>query len=440
MADEYEEIELERVPLGTVLTYPVYHRGSVLLLAEGTVITPRVVALLTTRGIERVKMHVEDIKRYPSEEEQYAARIEPPGRYYRTIEPPAAERDRRGESTHFRTVASRRMDEEIAEQIELRRTPGSGRVFVRPRPITDLLEWRGRVVEQDRADADLVERSQAMLRAAVQRGRFDAPNLFRFAEGQLHHLGSAAEVACFVPRPPPANPYPGLHALLAMRLGMAVTAGLGWSREEVLGVGIGLFCHDAGMLRLPDRLYRTRARMDTLQRHDLIKHPIFSLELVANETELHEYVRYVVYQAHERLCGSGYPRARTAATIHPAARVAGLVDSYLARVSERPHRNPLLPHQAILEILQETHQGMWDAAAVRSLIKVLSIYPLGSFVELADGRLGRSIQSNESDQRRPVLEVWDDPAAIAHEPGVLLDLSHDPKAQVSRPLFAPQRV
>jgi HD-GYP domain-containing protein (c-di-GMP phosphodiesterase class II) len=219
---------------------------------------------------------------------------------------------------------------------------------------------------------------------------------------------------------------------------MAIAAHLNWTRQEILALGLGAICHDTGMLRISERLFRTRNRIDSLQRQDLVKHPILALDLVGLDNDLDEYVRYIVYQMHERCNGSGYPRGWTTSSIHPAARLTGLADAFVAMISHRPHRNPLLPHQAILEIMQETHAGLWEPAMTRGLLRSVSLYPLGSFMELSDGRIARSIQINAKDDRRPRLEVWVDPAAVSLEPGEVFDLAAHHKTSVSRAIAPPQ--
>lgn len=443
MDEEYQEVEIRKVRLGTVLTHPVFDHGTVLLLKEGTVLTDRIVNLLSSRGIEKIQMHAADaerMSRMDDEDEQYSPPIPPSDRYYRAFDPPPLDDRTRRHATLFRTVASRRLDEEIAERGTIERTPGPGRVFVRPRPAAPLADWRNFLRQQDQEDRALIPHCQDLLREFALRGAPNVDPLLRLVESQLQIVLANPEIACSFFVPPDANPYPGGHALRVCRLGMALAGYLGWSRDEVIATGIGGFCHDVGMLRLPEKLFRHRGRMDSLQRMDLIKHPVFSLDIMSAATDIHESVRYIVYQAHERIDGSGYPRGRTLASIHPAARLIGLVDSFVARVSDRLHRNPLLPHQAVLELIQETHAGLWESAMTKTLVRAVSLYPLGSYLELSDGRLARSLRVNEADPRRPLLEVWDDPAALAHEPGELVELSGEPPLRVSRAIVAPQQI
>lgn len=439
LSEEYQEIPLADLKSGMTLHYPVYHRGAVMLLAEGTIITPRVVELLQQRGVEKVRMHARDIAKALGDDEfaQYAAPIESPTQFYRQVEPPG-DRNRGARQSLFRTISSRRLDDVIAERGELRRAAGSGRLYIRSRPIADLDSWRQWTKERDEQTEARAVESQLFLERAAQSRKLDADWLLRLFDEEVRLLIADPDRNGHFSKTPSYGPYPGRHAVLTSRLAMLIAAHMGWSREEVVAVGIGAFCHDVGMLRLPEKLYRHRGRLDSLAIVDVVKHPVYALDLVAEQERLPEAVRYVVYQIHERLNGTGYPRGRTTATIHPAARVAGLADTYVARISMRPHRNPLLPHQAILEVMQETHAGHWEAAATKSLLRAIGLYPLGSFVELSDGRLARVIAVNEQDQKRPTLEAWHDPASLAHEIGELVDLRSESRLTISRATQPPQ--
>ncbi len=49
---------------------------------------------------------------------------------------------------------------------------------------------------------------------------------------------------------------------------------------------------------------------------------------------------------------------------------------------------------------------MYDAVIVRAMLTMLSLFPLGSYLRLSDGRVGRVIRPNVEDYTRPLLEVW----------------------------------
>lgn len=439
--NQYTEVAVDKLKIGHVLGYPVFQHDQLLLLSTGTIITPRVVRLLHQHGIETVKIHSADaasIGDSKEREEGYTKPIEGSDQFYKKLTGTPKHSVSPRAMTLFKSANSLRMDAEIRARGKLTRTPHSGGVHIRSRPVTDIKHLHEAIAQRDAREEAIAEKCRELQYEIVHRARVDAGPILRILDAELSSLTKEPDLFCLVTRAPSASPYPGLHSLLVARMSMAIAAHLNWTRQEILALGLGAICHDTGMLRISDRLYRTRNRIDSLQRQDLVKHPILALDLVGLDNDLDEYVRYIVYQMHERCNGSGYPRGWTMSSIHPAARLVGLADAFVAMISQRPHRNPLLPHQAILEIMQETHAGLWEPAITRGLLRAVSLYPLGSFVELSDGRIARSIQINAKDDRRPRMEVWIDPAAIALEPGEVLDLASQPQLTVSRAIAPPQ--
>ena len=121
--------------------------------------------------------------------------------------------------------------------------------------------------------------------------------------------------------------------------------------------------------------------------------------------ELPQGSRMVAYQLHERWNGSGYPRKRQGKQIHLLARIAGIADEFVAKISPRPYRPAMLPHFAMLEMVRGARSGMFDPEVIRALLHTLSLFPIGSFIRLSDGRIGKVIRSNGDDYTNPVVEV-----------------------------------
>ncbi|MBS0202605.1 MAG: hypothetical protein JSS49_06865 [Planctomycetes bacterium] len=82
------------------------------------------------------------------------------------------------------------------------------------------------------------------------------------------------------------------------------------------------------------------------------------------------------------------------------------------------------------EILFAAPRGRFDAAAVRSLLRVVSLYPVGSCVWLNDGRVGRVIRSNPESVDRPIIVAMD----LEQDPPDLreVDLATRPELNVVR--------
>lgn len=228
---------------------------------------------------------------------------------------------------------------------------------------------------------------------------------------------------------PHSEAQPGQHSLHVAMLASAMGASIGWDSQSVIDVGIGCLMHDVGMLAMPDSLAASPAHLDADSFQQLVMHPLETFEfLAATGAQASPTSRMVAFQMHERCDGTGYPRRRTRRMIHQAARVAAVADVYLALVSPRPHRAALMPYHAVRFLLDGAKSGKFDPTAIRALLKTVSLFPIGSFVALNDGRVARVLRSSTLDYTRPTIEAWQ-PGEL-EAPGTIIDLARTERLAV----------
>ncbi|GIW72595.1 MAG: hypothetical protein KatS3mg102_2137 [Planctomycetota bacterium] len=101
-----------------------------------------------------------------------------------------------------------------------------------------------------------------------------------------------------------------------------------------------------------------------------------------------------------------------------------------------------LGHGAVREVAAMAARRELDPGAVRALLKALSLFPVGSWVELSDGGLGRVVRPGGPDSARPLVWRWDGTAGRAGPragAGMLLDLAQRPDIRIA-PAAAPDGV
>ena len=163
----------------------------------------------------------------------------------------------------------------------------------------------------------------------------------------------------------------------------------------------------------------------------LADHPLLTLEM-PQVAELPFCTRVVAYQIHERCNGSGYPRGRMGNQIHELSRIAAVADAFVALAAKRPHREGVQPYHVMLKLLQDVQNGLIDPDAMRGLLRAVSLYPIGSYVQTSDGRVGRVIRSNGDSYDRPILELWNH-KKLTEQPSIV-NLLENPELSVLRPL------
>jgi HD-GYP domain-containing protein (c-di-GMP phosphodiesterase class II) len=170
---------------------------------------------------------------------------------------------------------------------------------------------------------------------------------------------------------------------------------------------------------------------------DIVDHPLITLNLLRDRwDEFSKGSLFVAYQMHERCNGNGYPRGLSAAKIHSLAKIAAVADAFTALVTDRPQRDSLLPFFAMKAIMQGIKDELYDPAVVRALFKTVSIHPLGSFVELVDGRMAQVIRTSEKDYCRPIVQIVRG-RDFDGEP-VIIDLSEGTQVNISKAIAEPE--
>lgn len=134
--------------------------------------------------------------------------------------------------------------------------------------------------------------------------------------------------------------------------------------------------HDIGNITIPAELFLRTGPLNEQEQLEIRRHPLVGEEIIDmldpghNHPELGEMKR-IIGQHHERLDGSGYPRALKNGEIMLEARILAVSDSYHAMISKRPYRAPLTRDRA-LEELQQQAGVRFDRDVISQLMSIES--------------------------------------------------------------------
>lgn len=195
------------------------------------------------------------------------------------------------------------------------------------------------------------------------------------------------------------------HAVNMCVLSLAAATAANFSRGQVMELGQGALLADVGMTTVPESIRLKAGKLTELELSEIHKHPAAGFALLEKVQGVSDMVLAAAYQHHERLTGAGYPKRRAAGQISQAARITAIADTLCAMVHKRSHREALTPHAALDKVIKMAQMNFLDASLVKSLLKYLSVFPIGSFVELAGGRVCRVIEAHPEDPTRPVVSV-----------------------------------
>lgn len=182
---------------------------------------------------------------------------------------------------------------------------------------------------------------------------------------------------------------------------------LGYDRPVVNDLALAGLLLDIGKISVPVTIM---AKPHALSEHEwnfVHRHVRRGLYLVRSAAVIAATVETAILGHHERLDGRGYPRGLRGTRIPIPARLAGIVDSYDALITERRYAPALGAHDA-LRTIHAMSGSAFDAALVQDFICALGVYPTGSFVQLKDGRIGIVRSQTVGEPGRPKVALMGD--------------------------------
>jgi HD-GYP domain-containing protein (c-di-GMP phosphodiesterase class II) len=222
------------------------------------------------------------------------------------------------------------------------------------------------------------------------------------------------------------------HMVNVCILTLALARAVGLSRERTIALGIGGLLHDVGKVKVPQEVLQHDGALDEEQWRQIRRHPIdgAGLILVTTRDPLHPAVS-VVLEHHAAYDGSGYPPLSGHRSPSLPARLVAVADSFDALTSKRSYRKPEERRQA-LSLLQAGAGRSYDPRVVRTFVRLLGVFPVGSLVQLSGGEIAVVIRNHERLLARPTVRLILDRHGEATDP-LELDLAElDPLGEFVR--------
>jgi putative two-component system response regulator len=164
------------------------------------------------------------------------------------------------------------------------------------------------------------------------------------------------------------DPYTAGHQIRVAALACAIAKKMGLSGRSIDTIHYAGLLHDLGKIRIPAAIINRPGKLLQVERDVINIHPQVGYDLLKN-IPFPWPIAEIVYQHHEKLDGSGYPRGLSGDEILMEARILGVADLVEAESSHRPYRPTMGIDAALEEILK--HRGTrYDAAAVDACISL----------------------------------------------------------------------
>ncbi|KAB2951839.1 HD-GYP domain-containing protein [Heliorestis acidaminivorans] len=194
------------------------------------------------------------------------------------------------------------------------------------------------------------------------------------------------------------------HSINVAVLSLLMAMNLGYREEEQKVIAKGAFFHDIGKHKIPREILFNDGVLDAESRRKIEEHPRKGYEILEGSTHMTEEAAKIALQHHERLNGTGYPQGLKGKDITLASQIVGIADVFEAMISNRKHRSSYNPVE-IIEYLMTLAGTHFQEQVVKALLNSITIYQIGSLVELSNGERAVVVEVNFSVPTRPVVRV-----------------------------------
>ncbi len=212
----------------------------------------------------------------------------------------------------------------------------------------------GRVTRYYGANQDITERKQAAEKLESTLG-----NLRKAIGGTIQAIVQVVEMR---------DPYTAGHQRRVADLARSIGTEMSLPSDVVEGIRIAAAIHDIGKVAVPAEILSKPGKL-TQNELELVKdHAVTGFDILKH-VEFPWPIAEIIYQHHERLDGSGYPRGLEGDDVLLEARIIALADVVEAMASHRPFR-PARGIDAALDEIEEHRGTLYDPEVVDACVKL----------------------------------------------------------------------
>lgn len=208
-----------------------------------------------------------------------------------------------------------------------------------------------------------------------------------------------------------------LVALVGKRMGLG--------KQQLRVLTQAAATHTVGLARMPPQLIDEEPGDEQFNTAAFRNYPLLGANIL-NKCGFQAEVLRLVVQHRERPDGSGFPRGLNGDAINPLALILGAVREFQIRCDR--DTSPVLA----LSYLHRHCRGTYGAEVIVHLANAVLVYPVGTFVQMSDGRVARIVGINEAARMAPMVDVYEDRSALRE--WTTVDLSQAPGLSIVRAL------
>ncbi len=196
-----------------------------------------------------------------------------------------------------------------------------------------------------------------------------------------------------------------VHLLNVTILSMHTASKIGFSRDDVLDLGIASLFHDIGKLYISRKIVQKTDRLDSEELSLMKHHTIIGAEILFRYIDTMGTLPVVVaFEHHLRYDLKGYPKLAFPQKPHPASSMVSICDVYDALSQQRSYKKSY-PPEKIYEVMSREKGSAFDPQLLDKFFQIMGVWPVKSIVSLSDGSVAVVREQNENDIFNPRVEV-----------------------------------
>lgn len=229
--------------------------------------------------------------------------------------------------------------------------------------------------------------------------------LVNYSHQIINRLQTGGGLLRLAMRPTYIEPFLGAHPVNVAILTALLAEVLRYDETHKLRAVVAALVHDIGMTRLPFEVIEHNRSLTPDEKDQLRQHPNYGAEIILEALGPdYEWLALAVRQEHERIQGQGYPQGLRGEQIDFSAQLLGILDVYESVTHPRWQRTAQCPSKSVKQLLESRNQ-YFTQQMLKALVEALSVFPIGTTVQLNTGEIGQVTSTNRKYPMRPVVEV-----------------------------------
>jgi HD-GYP domain-containing protein (c-di-GMP phosphodiesterase class II) len=193
------------------------------------------------------------------------------------------------------------------------------------------------------------------------------------------------------------------HSLNVAFLSCSVGMGMEFPFKDLTELGVAAMLHDIGMTKIDTDCYIRKETISKAERNAIEQHPVLGWQFFEKLKSSFPWLLRVICEEHKREHGQGYP-ADVEGDLHPYSKIVGLCDSFEALTHSRIYRKAFHPADAMKAIIA-AKESVFAKDILRAMIDSLSMFPVGSIVQLNNKKAALVAETVWKSPLRPIVNI-----------------------------------